>query len=130
VKIAITIWGNRISPVFDSAKTLLITEIKNGMIQKKTYQSFDPHAVHDLLKTLKEQNISTLICGAISTHPAELIVENDIKLISFVMGNTLEFLENFTDKNQIKKSFIMPGCRHHKNFIQPTHNRINTTSGI
>lgn len=117
MKIAITIWGNRISPVFDAAKTLLITEIKNDIIQKKEYQVFKPHALKDMLIDFKEQNISTLICGAISTRPAELIIDSDIKLISFVMGNALEFLENFTNQTPIEKSFIMPGCDRYKDLL-------------
>jgi hypothetical protein len=32
MNIAITIWGNRISPVFDASKTLLIVKIDNGEI--------------------------------------------------------------------------------------------------
>lgn len=110
MKIAITIWGNRISPVFDAAKTLLVAEIGNGGILKKEYISFDPHTLPVMLEMFTTKNISTLICGAISTHPAEIIVENDIRLVSFVMGNAHEFLESFTKSNNIEESFIMPGC--------------------
>jgi len=110
VKIAVTVWGNRISPVFDSARTLLIADIKNGCICKKNYQKFDPHHLNIMLTDFLQHQISTLICGAISTRPADVIVENRIKLISFVMGNALEFLESFAGKNTIDRSFIMPGC--------------------
>ena len=32
MKVAITVWGNRISPVFDSAQTILLAEIEQGKI--------------------------------------------------------------------------------------------------
>ena len=32
MKIAITVWGNRISPVFDSAQTILLAHIESGKI--------------------------------------------------------------------------------------------------
>ena len=110
MKVAVTIWGNRISPVFDAAGTLLVAQIKNRMIIKKSYTSFNPETPSDLIKTLKEMGISILICGAISTKPADLIVENDIKLISFVTGSALKLLEDFAHKQTIEKTFMMPGC--------------------
>jgi len=110
LKLAITIWGNRVSPVFDAASTLLIADIENRIILKQHYTSFDPETISDLIKQLKRMQISILICGAISTKPADLIVKSDIKLISFVTGNTLDFLENFARKQTIEKSFMMPGC--------------------
>ncbi len=41
MKIALTVWGNRISPVFDSAQTLLVAQIKNDKVIKKSYERFD-----------------------------------------------------------------------------------------
>ena len=110
MKIAITVWGNRISPVFDAASTLFVAHIENRSILKKNYTSFNPTIPSDLVKLLKKMQVSILICGAISTKPADLIVENDIKLISFVTGNALKLLDNFASKQTIEKTFMMPGC--------------------
>ncbi len=110
MKIAITIWGNRVSPVFDAAATLLVVQIENRMVVKKSYESFDPETPFDLIKLLKKMQVPVLICGAISTKPADLIVNNDIKLISFVTGNALKLIENFARKQTIEKSNMMPGC--------------------
>ncbi|WP_457553393.1 NifB/NifX family molybdenum-iron cluster-binding protein [Desulfobacula sp.] len=110
MKLAITIWGNRVSPVFDAAATLLVVYIKNRMIIKKSYTSFDPESPLDLIKELKKMQVPILICGAISTKPADLIVNNDIKLISFVTGNAFKLIENFARKQTIEKSYMMPGC--------------------
>jgi hypothetical protein len=54
--------------------------------------------------------VTTLICGAISTKPADFIVENNIKLISFVTGNALDFLDSFATRQTIEKIHMMPGC--------------------
>ena len=110
MKLAITIWGNRVSPVFDAAATLLVANIENRMIVKKSYESFDPATPSDLIKTLKKMQISVLMCGAISTKPADLIVDNNIKLISFVTGNAVKLLEDFARKQTIEKAYMMPGC--------------------
>jgi len=110
LKIAITVWGNRVSPVFDAASTLFIAELGNRMILKKEYVSFKPERLSDFIKLLKSTGVSILICGAISTKPADLIVENDIKLISFVTGNALKLLDSFACKQTLEKTFMMPGC--------------------
>ena len=114
-RIAITIWGNRISPVFDVASTLLVADIENKMIFHKAYISFDPGIPSGLIKTLKDYKISTVACGAISNKYADLMVNNNIKLISFVTGNALKFLDNFANKYSVDKfimdkKFTMPGC--------------------
>ena len=110
MKIAITTWGNRISPVFDAAHTLLTARIKNRMIRGKTYTHFDPDSPQELIRILKRMEVTTLICGAISTKPADFIVENNIKLISFVTGNALDFLDSFATRQTIAKMNMMPGC--------------------
>ncbi len=110
MKLAITVWGNRVSPVFDAAGTLLVAQIENQGIIKKEYKSFKPAIPSDLIKILKKMKVSVLVCGAISTKPADLIVESDIKLISFVTGNALKILDNFAHKQTIEKTFMMPGC--------------------
>lgn len=109
-KIAVTVWGNRISPVFDSAKTLLIADVKDGCIYNKSYQPFDPTKVVSLVRQFETLGISTLVCGAISTQPAQILVDHQIHLVSFVMGNVYEFLESYTGDRAINKSYIMPGC--------------------
>jgi len=110
VKIAITIWGNRISPVFDAAHTLLVAQIENRQILGKRYTPFNPDSPQYLIRILQEMEVDTLICGAISTKPADFIVENDIKLISFVTGNALDFLDSFATRQAIEKGQMMPGC--------------------
>ncbi|MBU8849400.1 MAG: dinitrogenase iron-molybdenum cofactor biosynthesis domain-containing protein [Desulfobacterales bacterium] len=110
MKIAITVWGNRVSPVFDAAGTLFVAHIENQTIVKKSYTSFNPAMPSDLIKLLKKMQVSILVCGAISTKPADLIVGSDIKLISFVTGNALKLIDDFAHKQTIEKTFMMPGC--------------------
>ncbi|MCK5230755.1 MAG: DUF5320 family protein [Desulfobulbaceae bacterium] len=111
MKTALTIWGKRISPVFDSARVLLVTEIKNGKMVSRHYEPFDPDRPWCLADKLAEQNIEVLICGAISELPANIIKTAGIKLISFVTGQADEILEAYTKAVSIRHIFQMPGCR-------------------
>ena len=109
MKIAVTIWGNRISPVFDSARTLLVAQIDGRQITRQFYTSFDPESPVHLINTLKSLEIDTLVCGAISQKPADLISDQNIHLISFVTGNVRKFLDSFARGRTVEKKHMMPG---------------------
>ncbi len=111
MKVAITVWGNRISPVFDSAHTLLIADIENRKIIKRYYESFDPEISSHLVEKLELMDISILICGAISDVLAEIIASSKIELIPFISGSAFSILENFALERPIIPAFLMPGCR-------------------
>lgn len=110
MKIAITAWGNRVSPVFDAAGTLLIARIEGHAVTDKSYRTFHPGDIEELAQMLKREQVTTLICGAISEPPANRIVENHIHLISFVSGNAMDILGSFASRHTIDQTFMMPGC--------------------
>lgn len=109
VKLAVTVWGNRISPVFDAASTLLVAEITDKKISGQYYTAFDPQSPADLIHTLKKHHVTTLVCGAISKTPARLIPEHHIHLIPFVTGNVRQFLDSFALDRTVAEKYRMPG---------------------
>lgn len=111
MKVALTVWGKRISPVFDSAQMLLISEIENSKVINRTYKTFDPEASHQLAGLLNKQKISVLICGAISEEPANMIETCGVKLIPFISGTVDEVLQSYAQSNSIVPTYLMPGCR-------------------
>jgi len=111
MKIAVTVWDERISPVFDSAHTLLIAEIKNEKIKNISSKSFNPQLEARLIEELSHQGIEVLICGAISQTHSTLIEASAIKLIPFIGGNVNEVLESYAKGNPLAPAFLMPGCR-------------------
>ncbi|MCF8092504.1 MAG: NifB/NifX family molybdenum-iron cluster-binding protein [Desulfotignum sp.] len=114
MKLAVTVWGNRISPVFDAARTLLVAEIENKKISRQFYTSFDPQSPADMVNVLKKNQVNLLVCGAISNTFADLIADHDIQLISFVTGNTRQFLDSFAGSRTVKKIHMMPGFNHRR----------------
>lgn len=110
MKIAITTWGNRVSPVFDAAKTLLIADIENQSINSKKYESFQPDDVSALAALLTREKVTVLVCGAISETYAARLVENRIRMFPFVTGNAMNILDCLAAHNTIKPAFMMPGC--------------------
>ncbi len=73
MKIAITVWGNRISPVYDCAKTLMITQIENGKIVGQVSEGFNPKNSTQIASILNNLEINILICGAITESQSKTI---------------------------------------------------------
>ncbi len=108
---ALTVWENRISPVFDSSRTLLVAEIEDKKISNRHYEPFNPCLPSHFADRLNALGVEVLICGAISQHPADIIEAIGIKLLAFITGNTDELLENLVKNKSIVPAFLMPGCR-------------------
>jgi len=111
MKTALTIWGNRISPVFDSANTLLIVEIKSKQVCSRRYEPFYPDFPSRLAERLADLDIEVLICGAISELPANIIESAGVKLIPFITGSADEVLDAYARGATSVYTFLMPGCR-------------------
>lgn len=111
MKTAITVWGDRVSPVFDSAQKLLIAEIENKKITSRRYEPFDPDLLYRLTERLNELNIGVFLCGAISTIPANTIEHSGVELIAFISGNVDEILQEYAKGRPIIPTYLMPGCK-------------------
>ncbi|MEJ2057656.1 MAG: NifB/NifX family molybdenum-iron cluster-binding protein, partial [Desulfofustis sp.] len=109
MKVAMTVWGNRISPVFDSAQTILLADIDGGTVVDEQREFLSRMVATRLARMVVERGIDVLICGAISEHPAQIIQQSGIRLLSFVSGSADEFLSAYAAGRSIS-SFMMPGC--------------------
>lgn len=110
MKVALAVWGNRISPVFDTANMLLVAEIKEKKVVSKHHEPFDPALFSRLANRLTELDITVLICGAISKVPENIIDASRITLIPFISGKADDVLECYAQGIQIIPAFLMPGC--------------------
>ena len=110
MKMALTVWENRISPVFDSAHRLCVVEVENNRIVRKDFESFDPGFPQHLVNKLTDMAVSVLICGAISRMPANMIEASGIKLIPFITGDVEKIIDAYVKKKSIIPTFLMPGC--------------------
>ncbi len=110
MKIALTFWENRISPVFDSAKLLLIAEVEKEKEVNSQYVQFNPESPLLFVEMLNRMDVEVLICGAISEVPAAMLEASGIKLIPFISGNAEEILKLFAKKHPLIPKYLMPGC--------------------
>ncbi|HBN26537.1 MAG TPA: dinitrogenase iron-molybdenum cofactor biosynthesis domain-containing protein [Desulfobacteraceae bacterium] len=125
MKVALTAWEDKISPVFDSARTLLIAEIENKEIISSRYELFNPEMTHCLADSLDNLGVDVLICGAISETPAKIIEACGINFIPFIGGNLEEVLLSYAKENRIKSIFLMPGCGGKRNRTKKCNTFLN-----
>ena len=114
MKIALTVWEDRISPVFDAATTLMVAEIKDDRIVNRRHVPLQAAGAVRFSEMLKQMGASVLICGAISEGYAGRLVFNGIDLIPFIAGKTERILEAFAGGDPIVPAFSMPGCKQHR----------------
>jgi predicted Fe-Mo cluster-binding NifX family protein len=110
MKVAVTVWEERISPVFDASRRLLIAEIEDRRIMDRSYVIFDPGMPSNLVKILSELDVPVLICGAVSQVPANIMASGGIELIPFITGEVDRVLEVYARGNSLAPTFVMPGC--------------------
>lgn len=108
--IALAVWGELISPVFDSSRTVLIADIESGKIVSTRTESLGPELTYSRASRLSEWGVQVLICGAISTDFARMLEVSGIYVIGFVSGNARQVLEAYLKRMPVGHAFRMPGC--------------------
>ncbi len=110
LKVAVTVWEDRVSPVFDAAGTLLIAEINNSQITHTYHQAFMPEPVSRCVRILQAEEVGVLICGAISQEPADALEAAGLEVIPFIAGNINVILDNLVAGCREWTPLKMPGC--------------------
>lgn len=113
MKIAITIWEARISPVFDSARTLLIVEIEGTKIVNRKIRSFDAWLFNRFLMLLINLEVRVLICGALCEGQASMLRAHGIEVLSFLTGEADSVLDAYLQGKNMAE-FTLPGCRRNR----------------
>jgi predicted Fe-Mo cluster-binding NifX family protein len=110
MKVALTVWEDRISPVADSARQLLVADIGDQTIRDRQLEHFDIESPFDRARKLVELQVRTFICGAISNFYANLVEGYGIRLIPFIRGEVDDVLDSYLQKSLLGQKFRMTGC--------------------
>lgn len=109
MKIAIPIDGYYIAPTFDFASQLLIVSYKNGTIVDKYRDDIAERLPPLRAAKLKELNINTLLCGAISNPLAAMVWHQGINIISGLSGNVEAVLKESLSGGNLMSGYTLPG---------------------
>ncbi len=122
MKIALSIWKDCISTVFDAADQLLIFEPDSTDGYRRTYVKLISADVMGRINEIKERQIDVLICGAISRPLEKMLIASGIRLFSFVRGPVEDVWAAYKGNRLEEAAFTLPGC--HGRMIQGRRNRV------
>ncbi len=110
MKIAISVWNHRVSPVFDAAQQLFVVKWDQGKEIERTQQELKEFEILDRANRLQELDVHVLLCGAISQTLERAIQIKGIQVISHVCGDVEDVLQAFISNQITHPRFLMPGC--------------------
>ena len=110
MKIAIPIYNDSISNVFDFAHRLLLVDIENGKEANRSEVALESQLLPQRTGQLKDLGIDVLICGAISRSLANMVITSGIHVLPYVTGSIDDVLQAYLTGQLVKPEFSMPGC--------------------
>ena len=111
MKAAIPTWEDRISPVFDVARDILVVGVEDGTEVGRREAVIEETALAARAKRVVDLGANALICGAISQPLEQMLVSGGVSVVPHCCGPVEDVLRAFMSGELAKKTFLMPGCR-------------------
>jgi len=111
MRIAVPIWNDKISPVFDTASRLLIINTKNLSEVERFETYLGEQDISKRCLLIHALKLNVLICGAISRPFSMLLMSAGIKIISGISGLAEDVLNAYLHGSLSNSKYLMPGCK-------------------
>ena len=109
MKIAITCWKDRVSPVFDVTGQVELFNSKGVLFFPEQLLVFPDLCAAEKIARLVETRTNVLICGAISRDAHVTAINAGIKVYPFISGDVQEILQAYLMGRLGDAAFAMPG---------------------
>jgi len=109
-RVAMPVWVERVAPVFDVSRKLLVVDVDSGKELSRTEQAIEETNEYRRASRLRDLGVDVLICGAISRGLAETIESGGIRVIPWVGGLIEEVFSAYLAGQLPDPRFTMPGC--------------------
>jgi len=110
MKLAVPIYNDSVSNVFDFAHRLLLVEIENGKEANRSEVALNSSLLLQRVGKLKNLEVDVLVCGAISRVLANMVTTSGIQLLPYVTGRVDDVLQAYLAGQLVQPEFTMPGC--------------------
>jgi len=110
MKMAIPIYGEYVSNVFDFARQLLLVDIEEGSETNRSEVALENKLLFQRAVQLKKLSVDVLVCGAISQELATMVLSSGIEILPFVTGNVEDVLGAYSAGRLTGLEFSMSGC--------------------
>jgi predicted Fe-Mo cluster-binding NifX family protein len=105
MKVALTVWNERIAPVWDTAGRVLIVDEK-----REDVISLEGMDIIHRAQALADAGVETLVCGAISRPALHWVIATGIQVHPFTSGSVIEVLSAWREGRLDDPVHAMPGC--------------------
>ena len=110
MRIALAVWDGRISPVFDTARSLLLIDVEKGLETGRREERLHEKWMPARAARLTALGVNTLLCGAISRPLSAMLASARVQVIPFLTGEVENVLKAYFDGELDDPLFQMPGC--------------------
>ena len=109
MKIGIPVWGDKISPVLDTASRLLVVET-DGDRESSRFEAYldDPGLLSRCFR-IQGLGVDLLICGALSRPFLRRLTATGIHIIPGISGHPEDVLKAYFQGDLSDSRFLMPG---------------------
>ncbi len=111
MKAAVPVWENRISPVLDVARRLLLLEIVGRKVIDKKEEPLPGTLVYAQAIKIIEVMPDLLVCGAVSRLLMLILLKHNIHIVPFISGNIEDVIDAILSGKMPATLNFMPGCR-------------------
>lgn len=109
MRIAIPVFGNRISPRFDFAPLFGLYDTEGEKIIGSRNISCDGWGDVERATRLKELEVDTLICGGVPNYLLGILTNSGIKVVPWIAGTVDEALALFLQNRLDPGMILCPG---------------------
>ncbi len=110
MRIAIPVWGNRISPVLDVAREILLVDFDQQSEINRLKLPIERDPISERAISLKRNGVDDVLCGAVSDMFMNLLVNQKIKVHPWLIGDVEDVLKAFIADRLSEPCYRMPGC--------------------
>ena len=110
MRIAIPVWEDRVSPVFDVARRLVVVDVTPGNDTRRSEIDLPDLQVAPRVRHMAMLGVEVLICGAISRPLEAWLSSAGIRVVPHTCGPIDGVLQAFLNGQLNDQAYLMPGC--------------------
>jgi predicted Fe-Mo cluster-binding NifX family protein len=122
MRIAVTLWKQRVAPVFDIAREILLVDMAAGQRVREQNKPLTGELPAQKALCLVELGVDTLICGAVSRPILAMLTGYGIRVVPYVAGPPEDVIRAWCRGTLEREMFGMPGCRRRGRHAVHGHN--------
>ena len=110
-RVAIPIYQNRVSPVFDSCRHMLIIDVEQGTEMNRETVYLDEMSLTERCGLLAKLEVTMVVCGGVSELFANMLLGANMRLLHGIAGKIDDVIKAFLGERLDIPQFYMPGFR-------------------